>query len=546
MPRFLQEWRDVLTCLKLDGGSRVSYGLILEELLQLGLQDGLKLRVEPIGEKNRPGVRVTWAKQTPGQWLESFRQQTQRLAVSTQLIEDGLELTTDPQLRIFDTPLDAGGCLDVLYELKQRRRESAELNREIEETNRGVVALYAELEAKAESVRQSAEMKQRFLSNITHEFRTPLKSIVNLSSMLLDRFDGDLTSEQEKQVSLIQHAGDTLLGLVNDLLDLAKAESGKLTVYYTLVSLRSVLASLKGLMRPLQAQQSEVELLIEEPQQDLKWETDDGKLTQILRNLISNALKFTERGEVRLTVEHDAEMVRFSVSDTGIGIARENLERIFEEFIQIENHLQKRAKGTGLGLSLSQRLAQMLGGYLTVSSVLGQGSRFTLYLPRDPTQRLALPESGIAEVDTEELEPEGEPLAANRVLLAEDNEAYRYWLANLLRQRFDEVLEAPDGQEAWQLLQREPVDLVVLDLQMPRMTGWEVMDALKSHPQLRKVPIVINSAESQYSVPSEIAESFAPVFLEKMEMGDSQAAHLALDHALRQLQKARTASTPEC
>lgn len=262
-----------------------------------------------------------------------------------------------------------------------QREELLRLNAELEDTNRGVLALYAELDDRAEQLRAAAELKTRFLSNVSHEFRTPLNSILALCRLLLDRADGPLLEEQEKQVSYILSSARNLTELVNDLLDLAKAEAGRLDVRPRVFALPDLFGSLRAVMRPLRVFDA-VELIFEEPPAEPEMFSDDAKVSQIMRNLISNALKFTERGEVRVRGRFLNDVCMLTVSDTGIGIGAEDHERVFEEFTQIPNPMQGRAKGTGLGLSLSRRLASLLGGSLTVVSELAAGSTFTLALPR--------------------------------------------------------------------------------------------------------------------------------------------------------------------
>jgi signal transduction histidine kinase len=255
------------------------------------------------------------------------------------------------------------------------------LREELETTNRGVVALYAELEDQAERLRHASELKSRFLSYISHEFRTPLGAIKSLSGILLDQLDGPLSPEQQKQVRFVRSSADELLELVNDQLDLAKLEAGRLTVSPAWFEMVDLFSTLRGMFKPILLNEN-LSLTFEEPRGDVKLYTDDRKLSQILRNFISNALKFTERGEVRVSAREGREgTVTFTVSDTGIGIATENLDRIFEEFAQIDHPLQRRFKGTGLGLPLSRRLARLLGGDVGVESVVGQGSTFSLELP---------------------------------------------------------------------------------------------------------------------------------------------------------------------
>ena len=269
----------------------------------------------------------------------------------------------------------------ALAELRERQDDLLALTHELEDTNRGVVALYAEIEDKAERLRKADEMKSRFLSNTSHELRSPLSSIRALTQLLLDRMDGPLTLEQERQVSFISQAASDLSELVNDLLDLAKIEAGKVELTLAPVQLDQLFSALKGMLRPL-TRDSSVELVFVDPPPALLV-SDESKITQILRNFISNALKFTEQGKVEVALHSylPGDSLTFAVSDSGIGISAENQQLIFEEFSQIAHPLQRRAKGTGLGLPLCRKLAALLGGEVSVSSAEGQGSTFYLRLP---------------------------------------------------------------------------------------------------------------------------------------------------------------------
>jgi signal transduction histidine kinase len=282
--------------------------------------------------------------------------------------------------------------LHTLSELRQRQDELVALTRELEDTNRGVVALYAEIEEKAEHLRRADAMKSRFLSNTSHELRTPLSSIRALAQLLLGGIDGELNQAQEKQVMFIQKAAEDLTDLVNDLLDLAKIEAGKVDVNPVTFSVEDLFSALRGMLRPLESAGA-VELLFVDRSATPVLLTDEGKVSQILRNFISNALKFTEKGEVRVeAIQAPGEKVmHLAVSDTGLGIAESDLHLIFEEFSQIENRLQKRSKGTGLGLPLCRKLAALLGGTVSVQSTLGKGSTFTLTIPVDYTTAAAVP-----------------------------------------------------------------------------------------------------------------------------------------------------------
>ena len=259
--------------------------------------------------------------------------------------------------------------------------EIAALSEELTETNNGVVALYAELDDRAEQLRHASELKSRFLSYMSHEFRTPLGAIESLSRILLDRMDGPLNDEQEKQVGFMRDAAAELTEMVNDLLDLAKVEAGRITISPAWFEMMDLFSALRGMFRPILDRES-VTLTFEEPDHPTRLYTDHKKLSQILRNFISNALKFTPNGSVRVSAVYDSdETVTFSVIDTGIGIEPEHLPTLFNDFVQLDSSLQKRLRGTGLGLSLSKRLAELLGGTVGVTSELGLGSTFFVTIP---------------------------------------------------------------------------------------------------------------------------------------------------------------------
>jgi signal transduction histidine kinase len=254
------------------------------------------------------------------------------------------------------------------------------LNDELAETNRGVVALYSELDIKADELRQATELKSRFLSYISHEFRTPLGAIASLTRLLLDHTDGTLTAEQSKQVTFVRTSAAELSDMVDDLLDLAKIEAGRLNVSPGWFDMVDLFAALRGMFKPL-LQSEDVVLVFEEPIGVPRLFTDDRKLSQILRNYISNALKFTQHGEIRVSAKYECDRVEFFVADTGIGIASEHVSALFHDFIQIDAPIQKRLRGSGLGLSLSKRLAQLLGGDVSVHSEVGKGSTFGVWIP---------------------------------------------------------------------------------------------------------------------------------------------------------------------
>jgi signal transduction histidine kinase/CheY-like chemotaxis protein len=375
--------------------------------------------------------------------------------------------------------------IQALDELRRRQEELEHLNHELEDTNRGVVALYAELDEKADHLRRADELKSRFLSNMSHEFRTPLNSITALSHLLLDRIDGPLTTEQMKQVTFIRQGAHALTELVNDLLDLAKVEAGKITVRPIEFEVESMFGALRGMLRPLLV--SESLRLVFEPADGLPTlYTDEGKVSQILRNFISNALKFTESGEVRVsaTFRPEEDAVSFDVTDTGIGIPAEDQERIFEEFTQVENPLQHRVKGTGLGLPLSRKLAELLGGRVTVRSTVGVGSTFCAVIPT-----VYLPKTGVVEED--ELvagERSGRP-----VLIVENDARQLTIYDRYLRGSAFRLVPARSLREARRVLAGEVPHAIVLDVLLEGEDTWKFLAELKQGATTRDIPVLVVS-----------------------------------------------------
>ncbi|ABX37038.1 MULTISPECIES: sensor histidine kinase [Delftia] len=270
---------------------------------------------------------------------------------------------------------------DLKAELELCRAEIRSLREELDETNRGVVALYGELDVQAEKLRKATELKSHFLSYMSHEFRTPIGAIRSNARLLLDHVDGPLTTEQTRQVGFIQETAAEFSEMVNDLLDLAKIEAGRLEISPGWFEMMDLFAALRGMFKAM-ADNVELSLVFEEPGDLPRFYTDNRKLSQILRNFISNALKFTPQGEIKVSAELVGDMlVKFSVADTGIGIASEFHDAIFNDFTQVDSPIQKRLRGTGLGLALSKQLAQLLGGWVEVQSALGEGSTFSVIVP---------------------------------------------------------------------------------------------------------------------------------------------------------------------
>lgn len=411
--------------------------------------------------------------------------------------------------------------MQTLTENKQKADAVTQLNQELQETNRGVVALYAELDEKAASLRRADELKSRFLSDMSHEFRTPLNAILALSRLLLDGTDGKLGGEQERQVIYIRRAAESLSDLVNDLLDLAKVESGKIEIHRAAFDVADLTSALRGMFRPLMV--GDVSLVIEDPS-SLHMVSDEAKLSQILRNFLSNAVKFTEQGEVRLTVTAQDGTVRFDVRDTGIGIAPEDIQRIFDDFVQVDGPRQRRVRGTGLGLPLSKRLAELIGGRVEVTSAVGKGSTFSLILPDGLTA-------------TAESIAEAEKVGALApVLVVEDEQADLLVAVSLLEAASIKTRQARSLSEARAAIAAERPAAIVLDIRFEEGDAWTFLNEIKSTPETARIPIlVMTSTDDQARAFNLGAEGFIRKPVERRTLVHSLVRLLNQKAALRVL-----------
>jgi signal transduction histidine kinase len=413
--------------------------------------------------------------------------------------------------------------------LRQMNAELEETNRgvmalytqvtqELDDTNRGVLALYAQLDDQTRELQRVNTLKDRFLSHLSHEFRTPLNSTLALSRLLLDRVDGSLSTEQERQVGFIQESAGELLGMVNDLLDLAKIEAGRLDLNCESFLVDELFSALRGTFRPL-ATEAGVDLEFAEVPPDVtELRTDQQKVAQVLRNFISNALKFTEVGRVSVGVSApDPETVVFEVADTGIGIPAEDLDRIFEEFEQVAGSRQREVQGTGLGLSLSLRLAKLLGGTIDAESALGIGSTFRLRVPvaldtnRAPIVE-AMPSHGKpARALSGRLgRPSGESLEFGSVveplvLVVDDDAASRYLVEHTLAPSGCRIVHA-SGREALSRARELKPGAIFLHL---GTSGLELLRALKADPDVGDRPLIVYTSRELADEERRLLSGFA-------------------------------------
>ncbi|PKN45079.1 MAG: hypothetical protein CVU59_10060 [Deltaproteobacteria bacterium HGW-Deltaproteobacteria-17] len=368
--------------------------------------------------------------------------------------------------------------------LKDTTDELRSKNIELERQTQELDSQNMELELQAMQLQEMNRVKTAFFSNMSHELRTPLNSVIALSGVLSRRLSGQIPEEEIGYLSIIERNGRQLLGLINDVLDLARLESGREEVHLEEFDVVPPLAEMVQLLRPL-AEEKGLSLTFEAlPRITIL--SDRSMLVRIVQNLLGNAIKFTQAGSVSIMTQEQPEFLEIKVRDTGIGIPADQLQVIFEEFRQAEHARARGLQGSGLGLSIARRSALLLGGTLTVESTVGEGSEFTLRLPK----RHAVQEETIE--STEYFGPTGH--GGNRLLLIEDNEAAVIQIQDLFAPPEFSLRVANNGLDGLAAIRNEVPDAIILDLNMPGIDGFGVLKALREEPGAAHVPVLILTA----------------------------------------------------
>ncbi len=514
-----------------------------------------------------------------------LRMQSEELAAQSEELR-----ASEEELKVQSDELQATN-----EELRQKQDMMSEQQSELSR-------LHTESERRAEALARASQYKSDFLANMSHELRTPLNSLLILSRSLADNDEGNLDGEQVEAAQIIHESGSNLLALINDILDLSKIEAGKMRVNAEQCRLAELVrrierhfdhvAARKGLTFTVEAADGAPEALV----------TDAGKLEQIVRNLVSNAIKFTENGKVAVTFARPSEgtvfrrddlnrdnTIAISVQDDGIGIPTDRLEQIFQAFEQVDASTSRTYGGTGLGLSISRELAHLLGGEITVASRLGDGSRFTVFVRTDlPDQsghsleqrpiseRYANPGPLEKPDDRRDDKPEGResfPFVApeseierrRHLLIIDDDAVFAKVVADAARKRGFECSTAGDGERGLDMVRQQIPDAIVLDLGLPGMDGWAVLDRLKASDRTRAIPVhIVSAADDSGHAQSSGAVGYLqkPISKDDLEMllaraetlsgrearhvlvvDDDREAHTAIAHLLKHQRVQITAVT---
>ena len=373
-------------------------------------------------------------------------------------------------------------------ELQEQTEELQSQSEELHQTTDELQEQNIELETQKQQIEEANRLKSEFLSNMSHELRTPLNSIMALSNVLIMQAKDKLTKEENNYLEIVLRNGTQLLSLINDILDLSKIEAGKMDVNLSSFSLNVMLNNIKESLKPIAIEKKlDFKLSISDDLPAI--ETDEVKLHQVLQNIISNAVKFTENGYISINTSFDDKNVCVNVKDTGIGISKNNISYIFDEFRQIDGSSSRQFEGTGLGLAIANKMIKVLGGSINVKSIPGEGSLFSVTIPLKGNIEIGASEVHNIQGNQHVIsEPE-----KKTVLVVDDASEMVNTISEFLNSSGYKVINATSGRMALELAEKHHPFAITLDIVMPEMDGWEVLQLLKANSETKDIPVIVVS-----------------------------------------------------
>ncbi|SDC08409.1 multi-sensor hybrid histidine kinase [Massilia sp. PDC64] len=489
----------------------------IKGVIEIGFLHGVRERDVQFMETIAASVGAAVANVLHRQRLQAALEEQQALNEELQVQQEELR-TANEELEEQSRALEESQSAleNQQAELEQTNEQLAEQATHLDNKNSALIQAQEQLRERALELERASRYKSEFLANMSHELRTPLNSSLILAKLLADNAGGNLNEEQVRFAQTIYSAGNDLLNLINDILDISKVEAGKLELVPEDLPLRRVIEGLARVFEPLARQKNLEFTLTVEPNVPASIHTDRQRLEQILKNLLSNAVKFTDNGKVSLTVSANTDgWIQFAVQDSGIGIAPDQQEKIFDAFHQADGSTARKYGGTGLGLSISRDLTALLGGTLTLTSAPGEGSTFVLSLPRNGTVAATPPVLPPAQPPVRAPEPEPAPVApaqgvalpafaddraqpatgVRTVLVIEDEPEFARILYGLAHDMEFRCLVALTAQEGLELAMNESPDAILLDIRLPDRSGLSVLQQLKDNPATRHIPVHVVSSQ---------------------------------------------------
>ncbi|MFA6191989.1 MAG: ATP-binding protein [Sulfurimonas sp.] len=411
-------------------------------------------------------------------------------------------------------------------QMEEQQQQLTLQSRELQEKNSTLALAKQEIDKRAKDLEKASKYKSEFLANMSHELRTPLNSIILLSKLLSMNTDEKLDEESVKKVSVINKAGNDLLLLINDILDLTKIESGKMELVISELYSGDMIEDMRGLFGTL-AEEKGVKFIINDNFKGV-FMTDSMKLSQVLKNLLSNAFKFTKEGSVVLDISLRDENIMISVKDTGIGIQNDKINTIFDAFKQVDGSISREFGGTGLGLSISKTIVELLHGHIFVESAFGKGTTFTVVLPMaHEASEVKIPYAIKGEIHGSNHELislvsddsclfSGDELSNKNILIVDDDSRNIFTLTSVLENLNAEVYSAFNGKEAIEILEKEKkIDIILMDIMMPVMDGLNAIRNIKSNEKYKNIPVIAITAKTMPQDKQDCLDAGASDYLPK-------------------------------